>query len=480
MSESIEPTASAAEIAASMAATLGASFSGGAVATGPAVTAPEAAPEVERFEFDSGFQSKIAAHCLGDYGFMRRVGQLMRPEYFEGVGDAAIVNMAIKYWNRYGQVAPKSSHGILLKAEIDSGAIRGDAKTEAITAIKRLWAEDLSGGVHAAEQVADFCRHQAMTQAILSSVDHLSKKKFEKIELAVKEALAVGISDDGEAYDYFERIAERTEERMDKAAGKLPPQGVTTGFPKMDDVLYHRGWGKKELSVLMGGAKSGKTTAMIGFAKSASLSGKNVLYVTLEVSAKIISERLDASMSDNMIKELGKHINDIDTKVRDIHKRAGCLKIHEYAPGSFTPGQLTRLIEAYEAKGIFFELVVVDYADIMAPDQRSNDTIENSKNIYIGLRAVAFEKNVAMLSATQSNREGFKSTVAKAEHIADDFNKVRIVDLLISINITEEERANGEARLFFAASRNQESNFTIFIKTDISRMKFIVSILKIE
>lgn len=475
MSEVSESTI--AEVTASMASVLGASFSGG----GSPVAAPApAAEEVERFEFDSDFQTKLSAHVLGDYGFMRRVGQLIRPEYFENIGEAAIVNMAKKYWDRYGQVAPKASHGLLLKAEFDSGAIRGDAKAEAVAAIKRLWSQDLAGGVHAAEQVADFCKHQAMSQAILSSVDYLGKKKFEKIEQVVKEALAIGINDEGDSYDYFERIAERTEERLDKAAGKVPPQGVTTGFPKMDDVLYHRGWGKKELSVLMGGAKSGKTTAMIGFAKSASLSGKNVLYVTLEVSAKIISERLDASMSDNMMKELGKHINDIDTKVRDIQKRAGCLKIHEFAPGSFTPGQLTRLIESYEAKGIFFELVVVDYADIMAPDQRSNDVIENSKNIYIGLRAVAFEKNVALLSATQSNREGFKSTVAKAEHIADDFNKVRIVDLLISINITEEERANGEARLFFAASRNQESNFTIYIKTDIARMKFITSILKIE
>lgn len=444
-------------------------------------TTPAApAEEVEKFEFDEDFQRKVAAHVLADFSFMRSVGHLIRPEYFENVGEAAIVNMAKKYWDRYQAVPSKSTHGLLLKAEIESGAIRGDAKSEAIAAIKRLWAEDLGGSRHVCEKVAEFCRHQAMSQAILSSVDYLGAKKFDKIEQAVKDAIAIGISEDGDEYDYFERINERTELRLDKAAGKVPPQGITTGHMKMDDVLYHRGWGKKELSVLMGGAKSGKTTAMIGFAKAASLAGKNVLYVTLEVSAAIISDRLDASMSDNLMKELGKNIHDIDSKIRDIHRRAGCLKIHEYPPGSFTPSMLTKLIEKYEAKGIIFELVVVDYADIMAPDIRINDPIENSKQTYIGLRAVAFEKNVAVLSATQTNRDGFKATVAKADHIADDFNKVRIVDLLISINITEEERANGEARLFFAASRNQESGFTIFVKSDISRMKFISSILKIE
>lgn len=464
------------EVTASVTAMIGASYSGGTPASGPAPTEEGFEP----FEFDEDFQRKIAAHTLADYGFMRSVGHLIKPEYFEQVGEAAIVNMAKKYWDKYSAVPPKSTHGLLLKAEIDSGAIRGDAKSEAVAAIKRLWQEDLGGSKHVAEQVAEFCKHQAVSQAILRSVDYLGAKKFEKIEAAVKEAISIGISEDGDEYDYFDRINERTEARLDKAAGKVPPQGITTGHPKMDDVLYHRGWGKKELSVLMGGAKSGKTTAMIGFAKAASLAGKNVLYVTLEVSAAIISDRLDASMSDNMMKEIGKNIHDIDSKIRDIHKRAGCLKIHEYPPGSFTPSMLERLIEKYEAKGIIFELVVVDYADIMAPDHRINDPIENSKQTYIGLRAVAFNKNVAVLSATQTNRDGFKATVAKADHIADDFNKVRIVDLLISINITEEERANGEARLFFAASRNQESGFTIFVKSDISRMIFIKSILKIE
>lgn len=461
------------EVTASVTAMIATSYSGGSAA-------PTPAEEFEPFEFDEDFQRKIAAHVLADYSFMRSVGHLIKPEYFEQIGEASIVNMAKKYWDKYAAVPPKSTHGLLLKAELDAGAIRGDAKSEAVAAIKRLWQEDLGGSKHVAEQVAEFCRHQAMSQAILKSVDYLGAKKFEKIELAVKEAIGIGISEDGDEYDYFERINERTETRLDKAAGKLPPQGITTGHAKMDDVLYHRGWGKRELSVLMGGAKTGKTTAMIGFAKSASLAGKNVLYVTLEVSAAIISDRLDASMSDNMMKELGKNIHDIDSKIRDIHKRAGCLKIHEYPPGSFTPSQLERLIEKYEAKGIIFELVVVDYADIMAPDHRINDPIENSKQTYIGLRAVAFNKNVAVLSATQTNRDGFKATVAKADHIADDFNKVRIVDLLISINITEEERANGEARLFFAASRNQESGFTIFVKSDISRMIFIKSILKIE
>lgn len=457
----------------SMTALVGASYMG-------ATTAPEPEPEVEKFEFDGEFQTKVAAHVLRDYGFMRRTAHLIDPAHFESAGEAAIVNMAKRFWDKFQTVPPKNVLTQLIKDDITNNVIRGDTQKEAILAMRQMLNEDVSGGEYVSEMVSEFARHQAMSQAILASVDHLGKKKFDKIEKAVKDALAIGTSDDGDSYDYYERVAERTEVRLDKAAGKLPPTGITTGHPKLDELLYHRGWGRRELTTIMGGAKTGKTTALIGFAKGASLAGHNVLYATLEVATSIISDRLDAAMSDNMMKEIGKNIHDIDSKIRALHAKAGCIKIHEYPAGTLTPGRLTALIERYESKGIIFDLVVVDYGDIMAPDHRYNDPIENSKSIYIGLRAIASEKNVAVLTATQTNREGFKANIAKAEHAAEDFNKVRIVDLMISININDEERANGEARLYFAASRNQESGFTVFIKSDISRMKFITAILRVE
>jgi hypothetical protein len=52
------------------------------------------------------------------------------------------------------------------------------------------------------------------------------------------------------------------------------------------------------------------------------------------------------------------------------------------------------------------------------------------------------------MTASQTNREGGSSEVATMMHAADNIEKVRICDLIISINKTEEEEAKGEARLF--------------------------------
>ena len=452
----------------------------------PVTVAPESSGsvvdgETGRFDFDAEFQSRVATLAARSIDFVSRVGHLLKPQYFEDVGEAAIVNLALKYHERNRALPDKVIMADIVKKAVANKLVKSDVVPLVTSAYKRIYgASDVSGREYVEERIVEFARHQATAAAILKSVELLERGEFDKVEKYIKEAVEIGANEDGGAYDYYSTISLRTAERLDDASGIKPPRGITTGHLKLDEILYHRGWGRKELTTIMGGAKSGKTTALIGFAKGASLAGFNVLYVTLEVSARIISERLDAAMSDTMVKELGKHIKDVEAKIAALEARAGKLVLHEYPSGTFTPNQLRALLDRYEAKGATFDLVVVDYADIMAPNFRYNDVIENSKSIYVDLRAIAQEKNVAMLTATQTNREGYKATVAKAEHVAEDFNKVRTVDLMISINITDEERSRGEARLYFAASRNQESGFTLFIKQDISRMKFIESIVRRE
>lgn len=465
---------------------IGAAFSG----TEPAIPAAEAY-EGERFDFDAAFQTKIAALTLRDNQFMRRMSGIIRPEFFENAGEAALVNIALRHFTRYGAVPDRSVLATLIADDVRAKIIRSDVLPLVKAQYKDVALADLSNAEYIEDKVVQFARHQALGEALIKCVDLREKGQFEKAEQVVKAAIEIGVSEEGDAYDYFERIKERTEIRLEKASGKRPPQGITTGIPKMDDILYHRGWGRRELTTIMGGAKAGKTTALINFAKAAALAGKNVLYATLEVGAPIISDRLDASIAEVVMKELQDKSHTVQEKILETYdKKVGKLIMHEYPSGTMTPNMLRALLDRYKSPGrcrdgsvrppIEFDLVVVDYADIMAPNHRYSDVIENSKSVYVDLRAIAFDYNCAVLTATQTNREGYKSAVAKAEHVAEDFNKVRTVDLMISINKTEEEAARGEARLYFAASRNQESGFTIVIKQNLAMMKFVEAVLRIE
>ena len=437
--------------------------------------------EVEHYEFDTDFQFKIATLAMRDQMFARQVQGLIRPEYFEDAAVASLVNLALEHWDKYKQL-PSSvvAYKQVLQDALNSNKIRTDLKSDVIATFKKMWHKtDLTDRDFVADKVAEFARHQAIYKAMMRSSELMSKHQFDQIADMINKASMVGINRADSAYNYFETIEERSAARKDKVAGIKPPQGITTGVPKIDKLLYHEGWGRNELSVLLGGAKAGKSTGLLFFAQNASLAGHNVLYVTLEMSADIASSRLDACISEIEMKELENNIGAVELAVRTAQKKAGPLYVAEFPTGSLSPSGLRRLIDTFGAEGMFFDMIVVDYLDLMTPDYRTNDAIENSKNIYVGVRAIAQEYNVVMLSATQSNREGFKSVTVKAEHVAEDFNKVRIADLIISINITEDERTRGEARLYFAASRNQAGGMMVQIKQDLERMTFIKHVIGI-
>lgn len=450
------------------------------LALAPIAEPPEPLP---RFEFDIGFQGKISALMLRDTTFVQRTDGLIEPDYFENLADAMLVDLTLRYYRRYKKApGDKTALAHLIKKDRDDKIVKPEMVSLLVGRVKELWETDISDRDLVVDEVSTFARHQAVGKAILDSVTLLDKRDFEKISKALHTALSTGSHAEHAVYDYADMIESRTDERLDRVAGKLPPQGITTGYPGLDCHFYHKGWGKRELSVLMGGAKAGKTTALINFAINAAhgIMRYNVLYVTLEVASKIVAERIDANISNQLMFELNENIHTIREKVTEWKKNAGRLDIVEFPTGTMKISDLRRLVERRKVEGIKYDMVVVDYADLMQPERFTDDNIENSKGVYIALRAFSQIEDVVLLTATQTNREGSKAAVAKIEHIADDFNKVRIADIVLSINKTEEERACGEARLYFAACRNQASGFSVRIRQDIDRMKFITEVVGAE
>jgi len=430
--------------------------------------------EQPKYEFGQDFQNKIASLFARANQFAQKTKDLISPDYFENEAAGALVRITQRHLQDYKIIPDRRSLPTIIKAEIDAKRLRKDLVPQIITLLKD---PDLSNADYVADQVADFARHQATEQAIMRSVDLLEKGEFDKIQELMRHAVNVGLNNQGDDYDYFQEINNRTQLRKDIASGKIVRNGVTTGYSAIDAQLYHYGWGRKELSCMMGAAKAGKSMSLCDFTRNAALAGYNALYVTLEVASAIIADRMDAALSDFMVRELHKDPDKIAKSIKDLERRSGKIKLREYGSGSFKPSSLNRLIETYRNEGIVFDLVVVDYADIMAAEYRADQLRDNLREIYIDLRGLAFEHNVAMLTATQTNREGAKAATAKATDVGDDFNKVRTVDVLIGINATESEIKDGKARLHFAAARNSRSGHTLEIEQDRERMKFITKVL---
>lgn len=436
---------------------------------------------LKKYNFDSEFEKTLVLLALRDEKFMKRASTLLFPKAFSTTALATCCKLAKDHFDKYKETLPGSYCSTAVKNAIDKKIITRDEAREAIPLLKAFFkAPSTPAREPFIDEIVEFARTSAVSNALYGAVDLVEKRDWDKISQKIKEAVAIGADEDFFCYDYFEEIGNRTEIRKDKLAGLTPERGVTTGVLQLDNELYHKGWGRRELSLLMGAAKAGKSLALINFAKSACLKGFDVLYVTLEVSAEIISARLDACLTDTEMTSLVEEQGKVQTRVNALQKKAGKLHIREYPSGSLKPSTLKRYLENAKERGINYDLICVDYADLMAPEVRSSNAIENFRTIYVDLRAIAYEYDCALLTATQTNRAGAQAKVAEMEHVAEDFNKIRTADIVISINSTKEERTDGVVRLYFVACRNQRSGFTLKFRQNMSKMIFISEFLGLD
>ena len=434
--------------------------------------------DTAQFEFDQSFQTKVAALVMRDNNFAMNTKDLIKPEYFTEDAAGALVRIVHEHVKVYRAVPDMRILPTILKDEIAAKRIRSDMVDPIKKMVREILVTDLSNPNFVQDKITDFAKHQAVEGAIMQILPLLEKgKDWDKIGQLMKDAVSVGAVTDGGDYDYFGEIKNRTQERHDLKAGKVVRQGITTGYAAIDAYLYHMGWGRKELSCVMGAAKAGKSMSLGDFGKNASMAGYNVFYDSLEVAKEIIAARVDAAMSDTMMKDLHKDPDKVKAAIDAIAAKSGHFKMRDHASGTLKPSQLYRLLEQYRSEGIIFDLVIVDYADIMASEYRSDSLQENLRTIYVDLRAIAYETNTALLTATQTNRDGAKASTAKATDVGDDWNKARTVDLMLGINATDAEKAAGEARLTWLLARNGESGFSLGIKQDRAKMQFITKIL---
>jgi hypothetical protein len=162
----------------------------------------------------------------------------------------------------------------------------------------------------------------------------------------------------------------------------------------------------------------GKTIFMCDCAAHHLMMGKNVLYITLEMSEEQIAKRIDANLLNVDIDDLEKISKDIfDKKLARVkEKTTGRLKIKEYPTGSAHAGHFRHLLHELKLKNNFIpDVIYVDYINICA-SSKIKKTGDSSggyyyvKSIAEELRGLAGEANVPMISATQLNRSGFSDS----------------------------------------------------------------------
>lgn len=439
-----------------------------------------AEPAEPTYEFDDVFQKKIVSLALRDTVFARRTDGLVKPAFFESEVDQAIVRIAASYYEKYKTAPDIKSIPTLLRDAVAAKKISKDLIPDLRVRLRDALSLAVTDRDFVIDKVAEFAKHSAIQNALIESARAVSNGDYEKAEKLMRQALATGAQETTVTYDYYDEIDNRTERRRDILRGVITKDGITTGIPELDKHLYHGGWGRGELSAIMARAKFGKSMALGEFAKGASLAGHTVYIATCEVAPMIYADRMDANLSSTAMRLLIDKMFDVQAAIKAASARAGKIIIEGFPSGTLKPSQLRRRLEYFRGQGLRFDLIALDYADIMAPERPSDSPREDSRTIWLDCRAIAQEENAAVLTATQTNRDGAKAMTPKATDVAEDYNKIRTADLVIAGAASDAEIASGEARLYFAASRNQAGEFTVHIQQDREKMKFLTKVLSVS
>ena len=314
-----------------------------------------------------------------------------------------------------------------------------------------------------------FCRHKALEAAILKSADKLENKEYGTVEGIIKAATEIGLAKNF-GTDYWEDPAGRIQSIKDNRGQN------TTGWETFDRVLYG-GFNPGELNIFAGGSGSGKSLFMQNLALNWSLQGKNVVYISLELSEELCAMRLDAMLTGMSTKDVMKNSSDVELRVKMASKKAGRLQVIQMKNGS-TINDIKAYLREYQIQNnIHVDALLVDYLDLMMPitvKVNPSDQFIKDKFVSEELRNLATELGILFVTASQLNRSAVDEIEFDHSHIAGGISKINTADNLIGIFSSRAMRERGRVQIQFMKTRSSSG---VGSKLDL---KFNMDSLRIE
>jgi len=428
-------------------------------------------------------QDCILFLCIIDTDFIRVAKSNIPTNYFSQVtGD--LIRLVYNYYDMFKR-AP--SDGKDMKDDFYTEFLRfveqfdEDRKKlyfDYLERIGRMGEEAPPSKEYVLSRINKFLRARILEGALMESAPLVEQGDFERVEQILMKALKSGvpleekfltIPDDGPAFLREKNIVSEIVAHL--------------GVPLLDRRIG--GLRRGQLICFFGPAKGAKSWACLNVAYQAMSLGYRVLYLSHELTAQEIGQRVYQKvgglstepeeevkevtvkyLEDEVEKEqtfLPKSIQDVNEQeevARLLSRFTGKLKVRKYPMGTCSVGEVERLLDYLETFESFIpDVVVTDYVEIMALPRRE-EKHEAINETYIGLKSIADQRNLLMVTASQITRAGYgKSRVAQAYLPAGDIRKLANIDLGISLCASEAQAAQNLMNVFVEVNRSGPQGF---------------------
>ena len=390
--------------------------------------------------FGKKFQENMCQLMLEDRPFFDQISEVLKVEFFELKYLQIFTDTLLKYRSKYNTHPNHEVMMAILRTELNH------CDDAAASQVRNYFARIMkSEGVAEAEYVKDksldFCRKQVLKGAMMQSIKLIKSSSFDEIEKVIQDALKLG-TDNNFGHNYHLDALQRFE-----YANRSP---ISTGWDRMDEIVKG-GLGKSELGVVIAPTGAGKSMVLVHLAAQALREGRTVVYYTLELKDIDVGSRFDSCLSGIPLNDLKLRKDEVLSHIETVD---GSLIIKEYPTKSASVQTIKNHIEKLKKRGIYPDVILVDYADLLRPVRHSNEKRHELEETYEGLRALAQVYEIPVWTASQTNRSGLNAEVITMESISEAFNKCFVADFIFSLSRTVQDKQSNKGRMFVAKNRN--------------------------
>ncbi|MBA3577466.1 MAG: AAA family ATPase [Sphingomonas sp.] len=263
-----------------------------------------------------------------------------------------------------------------------------------------------------AKQVLYLARRRRLIGALRDAIGSVSQadgtidQAIADTETALADATDHQRDDDSTAGEAAARVIDAMHE--DRHAG------VRSGIEALDATMG--AIQPKNLCIMAARPAMGKSSTAISYAIGAAKRGHGVLFISHEMSADEIAERALADMCFGSERRVpfnaitsGNISTDQARELARAQQALAELPITIIDVGSATIGSISRRVRRHKrrfaARGHKLELVIVDYLQLVRPDQREKDRYTAISEVSLGLKQLAKTHDIGLLALCQLSRE---------------------------------------------------------------------------
>lgn len=376
------------------------------------------------------YETVIIYNCLLDSQYLGGVIDFLDLSLFKNNDIRAVVGIISKFYTDHG-TAPTTTE---IKTYLTTDELKESFKrvVTSLTDIDKKFNKD-----ELLTNTELFIKERAIYNTLLDAAEKLDRKKLDTAELlqSVEKAVSVNLTTE-KGLEIFDDIDVLIDD-LNKVEPTIP-----SGWKWLDNKI---GGGfqanGRALYVFIGETNVGKSIFLGNIASAIALQNKTVLIVSLEMPETMYARRLASSITNIPLSNLATDSQSLRALIKETKekKQKAKILIKEFAPSTLTPSQLSGFIKKLIQGGIRPDAIVLDYLNIMHSTV-GNNSYEKIKHLAEKVRALSYEFNCPIITASQINRSGYDTSEPGLSTISESIALPATSDCVFTIWQSDQDK----------------------------------------